>query len=155
MSLFRPVVRGLAALFRRGATERDERDEAQHYLDETARAYERRGLSRGDARTAALRDVGNVTVLREHVRTAGWEHHIETLIGAIHYALRRLRHSPGFTLTAVITIALGIGASTAVFSAIKPVLLEPLPFPHASRLVTVSDLNSADAALPITLGGYT
>lgn len=154
MAILRPIARGLTALFRRNAAERDERDEVQHYLDETTRAHERRGLSSEDAHAAAVRDVGNVTVLREQVRTAGWEHSMETLMGDVHYALRRLRHSPGFTVTAVITIALGIGASTAVFSAIKPVLLEPLPFPHASRLVTVSDFNAADAALPITLGGY-
>jgi len=155
MAFLRPMMRGLAALLRRGVTERDERDEVRHYLEEAARVYEGRGLSREDAHAAAVRDAGNVTVVHEQVRTAGWEHGMETLMGDVHYAMRRLRHSPGFTLTSVITIALGIGASTAVFSAIKPVLLEPLPFPHASRLVTVSDVNAADAPLPVTLGGYT
>jgi predicted permease len=150
----RAFLRGLHALVRRDAATRDEHDEVQHFLDETADAYERAGLSSDAARAAAVRDVGNVTALREHVRTAGWEHHVETLIGDIAYALRRLRQAPGFALTAVVTAALGIGASTVVFSAIKPVLLEPLPFPHASRLVTVSDLGASDDALPITLGGY-
>ena len=153
MTFLRPIMRGVAALLHRGA-ERDERDEVQHYLEETARAHEERGLSREAARAAAVHDVGNVTTLREQVRTGGWEHHVETLMGDIQYALRRLRHAPAFTVTAVVTIALGIGASTAVFSAIKPVLLEPLPFPHASRLVTVSDLNTDDTPSPITLGGF-
>src|SRR6185437_2270799 len=60
-----------------------------------------------------------------------------------------------FTLTAALTLALGIGASTAVFSAMSPILLEPLPFPHASRLVTLDDRNDAGTAMPVTFGTFT
>ena len=107
-----------------------------------------------DALRAARLDLGNVTVVREQVRAAGWEHTIETFFADVHYALRRLRRSPAFTVAATITLALGIGASTAIFSAISPVLLEPLPFPHASRIVSVDDRTNAGAPMPVTFGTF-
>ena len=67
--------------------------------------------------------------VREEVRSSGWEHPIETTLQDIRYALRGLRRNPGFTLAVVATFALGIGASTAVYSAVRPILLDPLPIP--------------------------
>src|SRR5689334_16445180 len=129
MNPFRQIARGIAALLHGRSADRDVDDEVHHYLDETARAYERNGLSHTNAVRAATLDLGNVTAVREQVRAAGWEHTVETFWADVHYALRRLRRSPAFTVAATVTLALGIGASTAIFSAISPVLLEPLPFP--------------------------
>src|SRR3954471_16433557 len=139
MNPFRQLVRGIAALLHGRSADRDIDDEVQHYRDETARAYERDGLSHPAAMRAATLHLGNVTVVREQVRRAGWEHTVETFFADVLYALRRLRRSPAFTTAAAVTLALGIGASTGIFSAISPVLLEPLPFPHASRIVAVDD----------------
>jgi putative ABC transport system permease protein len=154
MSLIRQIARGLHALTHGRDADRDVDDEVSHYLEQATAAHEARGLTHAQAVRAARAEIGNATVLRETVRTSGWENAVETLFTDVRYALRRLRSSPGFTVTAVATLALGIGASAAVFSAIKPILLEPLPFPHASRLVTVADRNDEGVAMPATFGTY-
>src|SRR4051812_40106025 len=115
MSIFRRIGRGIRALVRARDTDRDTADEVRHYLAESASAHERAGLAHADAMRAATLEMGNATYARERLRGAGWEHGVETFIADVHYAVRRLRRSPGFTLTAVVTLALGIGATTAVF----------------------------------------
>jgi predicted permease len=154
MRILKSIAGGLAALLHPRAADRDVTDEVQQFLDDATAAYERRGLSYRDAVRAATLDMGNATVTREQVRVAGWEHAVESLLADVRYALRRLRGAPAFTITAVATLALGIGASTTVFSVISPILIEPLPFPHADRIVTIDDRNGAGAAMPITLGSF-
>ena len=85
--------------------------------------------------------MGGITQIREEVRTSGWEHAIETLLADLRYATRRLRAAPGFTAITVLTLALGIGATTAIFSVVDPVLFEPLPWPNADRAMTVWESN--------------
>jgi predicted permease len=150
----RQIVRGLRALFRTRDADAEISDEIAHYVDQSTQAHEAEGMSPDSARRAALLEIGNATIVREEVRGSGWEHTVETLIGDVHYALRRLRRNPGFTATAVATLALGIGASTMVFSTISPILLEPLPFPHANRLVTVDDRTNAGTPMPVTFGTF-
>lgn len=154
MSFPRQIARGLRALFRGRDADRDVADEVQNFLDEATDAHVARGLTRDQAVRAATLDIGNGTFAREQVRTSGWEHVVETVLADASYALRRLRNAPVFTLTAVVTLGLGIGASTAVFSVVNPILLEPLPFPHADRLVTIDDRNRDGVAMPATLGTY-
>jgi putative ABC transport system permease protein len=74
--------------------------------------------------------------------------------GDLRYGLRRLRGSPGFAAVSVLTMALGVGASTAIFSAVNPILVEPLPYPHAGRIVIVSDFGSDGSRLEVTFGTY-
>lgn len=154
MSLLRKMVRGVRALLRPEQAHAEVADEVAHYLEEATAAHVARGLSPEAARRAALREMGGADAVREQVRSSGWEHVVETTVRDVQYALRRLRKSPGFTLTAVTTLAVGIGASTAVFSAVSPILLEPLPFPHARRLVTVDDRNVEGVPMAATLGTY-
>lgn len=154
MTLVRRLIRGLQALARPERADADLTDEISHYLDLTAEAHVARGLSAEAARRAARAELGNPLALREEVRASGWEHAWETMVLDIRFALRRLRTAPAFTATAVATVAIGIGASTAVFSALNPVLIEPLPFPHASRLVTLEDRNTRGAPMAATLGTY-
>ncbi len=73
----------------------------------------------------------------EQVRGYGWENTIDTWFSDLRYAARRLRANPGFTAVSILTLALGIGASTAIFSVIEGVLLKPLPYPHSGRLVAL------------------
>jgi putative ABC transport system permease protein len=154
MAFLRTIRRGLSALLHTRSSDAALTDELRHYLDQSTLEYERRGLSHEDAVRAATIDMGNVASAREQVRSFGWEHAVETLVGDVHYALRRLRRGPGFTATAIITLALGIGASTTVFSVISPILIEPLPFPHASELVSVDDRTNTGSPMPLTLGTF-
>jgi putative ABC transport system permease protein len=154
MSFVRQTVRGLAALFRGHDADKAVDDEVRHYLDQAAAVHMGRGLTRDEAMRAAILELGNSTTVREQVRTSGWEHGIETTLTDVRYALRRLANNPAFTVTAVATLAIGIGASTAVFSAVSPILLEPLPFAHAERIVTVDDRNNQGVPMPATLGTY-
>ncbi|MBL8985350.1 MAG: ABC transporter permease [Gemmatimonadetes bacterium] len=134
---WRQLTRGLRALLDRRATDRDLTDEVDHYLAEAAAAHRAAGLSPAEALRAARLEVGSVTAVREEVRSAGWEHGVETLLSDLRQAGRRLRATPGFTIIAVLTSGLGIGATTAIFSAVKPILFEPLPYPDANRLVAI------------------
>src|SRR5207302_8907690 len=100
-----------------------------------------RGQSPSDARTSAIREFGNVPLIADVVRNQwGWLR-MELLIHDVRYALRQLRKSPGFTFTVVITLALGIGANTAIFTLVHGILLRSLPVNDPSRLYRIGDKN--------------
>ena len=97
--------------------------------------YRRRGMSASEARLAARRALGSAAHaqdLHRDARTFGW---VDDARRDVAHGLRSLRRTPGFTAIAVVTLALGIGANTAIFSVISAVLLRPLPYPYADRLV--------------------
>jgi putative ABC transport system permease protein len=154
VSLLRQLVRGVRALVRPGQADAEVADEVADYLAQATAAHLARGLTPEAARRAARVEVGSPAALREEVRESGWEHAVETAGRDVRYALRLLRKRPVFTLTAIVTLAIGIGASTAVFSAVSPILLEPLPFPSARRLVTLDDRNADGIPMAATLGTY-
>jgi predicted permease len=95
------------------------------------------GLSQEDARYAARRFFGNVTLIREQTREVwGWVR-LENFVQDVRYALRQLSRNPGFTATCILTLALGIGATTAIFSVVDSLLLRPLQYPNAPRIVRI------------------
>ena len=137
MRLLRSLARGLRALTRRRDSDEDIADEVRHYLDQATAAHIRSGLTPAEAHRAAQLEIGNASVVAEQVRSYGWENLIETLFTDVRYASRWLRGNPGFTVVSAITLALGIGATTAIFSAVNPILFEPLPYPSADRIVAI------------------
>jgi putative ABC transport system permease protein len=117
--------------------DRDLADEIQDFLERATAAHIARGLSPEDALRAARLELGGVTQVTEHVRSARWAQHVETFAADLRFAARRLRVAPGFTIITVLTLALGLGASTAIFSAVYPVLFQPLPYPDPGRIAMV------------------
>jgi putative ABC transport system permease protein len=154
MSLRRQLIRGLRVLTHRETAERDVADEVRDYLEQAAAAWEESGLSPDDARRAARLEFGNPTVVREQVRSYGWERPLETFAADLRYAARQLLLNPGFALVSIVTLALGIGASTAIFSAVNPILFQPLPYPHADRLMIIQELRNNGSPRRPTFGTF-
>ncbi len=154
MSLWRQLTRGIRALINRSQVDRDIGDEVQHYLDQATAAHIAGGYSPEEARRAARIELGGVTHVREQVRSVGWEHLVETAYTDLRYGARRLRSEPVFTAVAVLTLALGVGATTAIFSAVHPILLEPLPYPDPGRIVVLWEDPGNGSRIPGTFGMY-
>src|ERR1700723_337301 len=117
----------------------------REHLEEKIADLMDRGMRREEAERTARREFGNVTLIEQRSREVWQWPRLESVWADIRYALRRLWKSPGFTITTVLMLAFGIGATTAIFSVVDGVLLRPLPFPQANRLVTLGDqLNGVD-----------
>jgi hypothetical protein len=109
----------------------------REHLDERIEELVEGGMGRKEAEYAAKREFGNVTQIEERSREVWQWPRVESLWADARLAMRRLGRAPGFATTAILTLAIGIGANTAVFSVVNSVLLRPLPYPHAEQLVSL------------------
>jgi predicted permease len=143
-------------MFWRGRKEREQdlERELRSHLEFEAEEQEEQGLSPTDARYAAQRTFGNAAYVKEEVREMWGFTSVERLGQDVRYALRGLGANPGFSAAAVLTMALGIGANTAIFSVVNAALLRPLPYPEPERLVALSDTVQGMKNWPSTYLNY-
>jgi len=131
--------RKLRWLTRRTEKDAELRDELQFHLEEEAQQRQETGLAGAEATWAARRDLGNVALIEEDTRAAwGWTR-LEQLARDVRYGMRQVRRNPMFSWLAIATLALGIGGITAMFSAFDAVLIRPLPYADADKLVMIWD----------------
>ena len=128
-------------LFRRTEMEQDLEAELRSYIDLLTTENEQRGMSLADARRSALIALGGLTQVREQTRDAKAGIIFEAIVQDLRYTLRMFRKSPGFFCVASVTLALGIGLTTALFSLVDAVLLRSLPYPDANRLISLAEVN--------------
>ena len=128
-------LRKLRSLFRKDKLDAEMAEEMRHHVELQKELNLKAGLDPAEALYAALRQFGNVASIQERAREARAWVWLELAARDIGYAARQLRRAPGFAAVAILSVALGVGATTALFSVVNEVLLKPLPLPEAQRLV--------------------
>jgi len=153
MAMLRRFVGGLKGLFRSSRLERELDEELQSYLESSVGAKVSAGMTLEEARRAARAELGSIDAVKDQTRDVGWETIAEQLWRDVKYAVRTLRKSPAFAVVVVVTLTLGIGANTAIFSAVNAIMLRTLPAERPEELVALTALYP-NGAEPFSYSAY-
>lgn len=145
MASIRRFIGGLKGLLRGRRVEQELDEELQAYLESSVEAKVRAGRTPEDAWRAARVELGSLEAVKDHTRGVGWETTVEDAWRDVRYAARTLRKSPAFAAVVVLTLTLGIGATTAIFSAVNAIMLRTLPAEHPEELISLTALYPSGA----------
>jgi macrolide transport system ATP-binding/permease protein len=137
MSLLQNIASGLRGLFQKEQVDREIDEELSDFLEMAAEEKMKQGLSREEALRSVRLERGNVGAAKDEIHAAKWESFLETCWQDVRFGVRMLRKNPGFTAVVVLTLALGIGANTAIFSLLNAVLLQSIPVHDPQELVVL------------------
>src|SRR5215470_4580012 len=137
MTVFRHIAAGIRELIHRNKTESELNEELNSYVQSVADAKVQAGSTPEEALREARVEMGGMDSVKDQIRAVGWESVLDIFVQDVRYGVRMLLKSPLFAAVALTTIAIGIGANTAIFSLVDAILLRPLPYPEPQRLIIV------------------